>query len=314
MTSNTDTKSTAEAPKAPKLTMKFLDDTKADKSTTATAFAGVHTRIDGVDDNIGLANTKVDGVKRELVGLRYLVGELKRKGQGTTLANARVATLESELGKITQRLDEINGKSSDKLDPAALAAFQQEAQRLNTRLEALFGQASADVAAQRERLDTLESRVDGHDVSIGMLDEGQSSLNERVDGVSRRVTVIERLRDTLPKWPLVIGLIAGVIGGIIWEMIEFNQSYPLADGTTKVVPLEAANSIWAAIAAGVGVFVVVTALALYFAKAKVEQDEPQHVAPPVPTPSHVQTVHSAPAEPDAPTKVLVTEGARPGTR
>jgi predicted nuclease with TOPRIM domain len=295
----TNNQSTTDAPKK-KLTVSFLNETKADKESTAKGFADVHTRI--------------DGVKAELAKLQYLVEQLQRRGQGTTLANARAATLESELGKITKRIDEITSKSSDELDPAALTAFQQEAQRLNGRLEDLFGRVSGDVNDLRERLDTLESRVDGHDTAIGAHDTEIGMLREGQQSLHGRVTIIERLRDTLPKWPLAIGIIAGVIGGIVWDAIPFSQSYPLADGTTKVVPLEAANTIWAALGAGFATFVVATAIALYFAKAKVAQETPQHAAPPVPTPPHAQIVHSAPVEPDAPTKVLETQGARPGTR
>ncbi len=274
------------SPKAPRLTMKALDE-KIDVSRSEF--------------------TKAIAELRKMLDIaRHHISELQRAKQGTTLANARVAAIETEIAGLTARANMLGG---DKPTDSALAgAYAQEFERINTRLGDLFGRTSKEVSDLRGEVDTLKGQVAGHEVAITMLNEGQESLHKRVNVLER----MRGMRDTFPWIRAGIAVVFGLIAGWIWWAIPFTQSYTQADGTVITVPLEAAESDWAVAGAGIAGFGLAFGIMLLFNRTR---RPAEHEVEANPAPTRVQSAKPAPApaksEATTPTKVLSgTEGVK----
>lgn len=286
-----------------KVTVNMLDkEIKSFKSATATNFAGVHKRVDETNGNVEKLDKAFKDVKDELE-------ELRRAKRGTTSSHARIAALETEFQKYVAGQNKIKDDTSD--DPAVQTANQKEFARLDQRLEALFGRVTEEQSSIREELDSLSAKVSGHEVRLDMLDEGQQSLNGRVNHVAHRVTILERLRDSTPWGRIVIAAVLGVVASIIWAAIPFTQTYPKADGTPVTVPLDAAESPWAAFGAGIFAFGLVLGLLMLFSRSR-QLTEQYHEVQPIPVAPHPVTAPYA--EDTAPTKAFPAQGAPSSTR
>lgn|GEM_PF-5355732 len=291
----------------PRITVNMLNErlTAHVEASAATA-AGLHERING-------AKATVEAIQRQLTAAQHHIKELQRSKNGTTLANKRVAQMESELSRLTARLGAID--SASEADPVVAKVDQQKLERINTRLEDLFGRSAGEVSELREQVDTLASQVDGHEVAIGMLNEGQNSLNERVDDVHHRVTVLETLEEKAPWWKLVLGAAIGIVAGILWlNFFNYSQTETLPDGQKVTIYYEPARVVGAWLI-GIAVALFVTWLALSLTKRQARRSE--HIET-TSTPPSVRTVQVASREgndaPTAPTKVYATSGADTGAR
>ncbi len=215
-----------------------------------------------------------DDVKHRLAELRALIAELQRKSRGTTEANARVAGLEAQVEAITNQL-KLNGERFNASnDPLVKEAVSDEIARLNKRIE----EFSTDINMQLEQLRTDVEQHTGllaehgaalgeQGTRLGMVEEGQSSLHERVETISAMGSV------RIPWWQVAIAAAVGVIAFSGWKSHMFSDSFVLANKQVVTVPYAVANSWWTALFIGIAAAALALGLLLVFTggrKAKTE--------------------------------------------
>lgn len=261
--------------------------------------------------------------------------EHSRDKRGVSNAHRKVAELQAELGNIKAAIERLESRqtpvATPPLDPVIQKALTDEMKRLDARLSDLFGQlASADADLQNQ-IDDLRTEVAGHATRLtaaeGRLDDHDADIAEVRGAHSRlthRVFNLESLRDHIPWGRIVIGGIIGVVAFLVWNAIEFRQVVNLPDGSTVTVTYWA-ETVWAAILAGLAAFGLVLGISLLFARRSRAQGQNQHQtqaahhAPPVPDPAPAApapiVVNASQQAPNtAPTRVLPTQGAGIGTR
>lgn len=258
-------------------------------------------------EELGTTNTRVGNLEKTINQLQHKAQEAERRGRGTTRANGEIAAIQRELANMKAKLDRINSETGGgvKHDPVVLAAFQDEAKRIDERASELFTRANKTLQELEGRVSTLEGESARHGMSIMMLEEGQSSLDGRVQW-------FENERDTIPWGRIGISAAIGVIAGI-WSYFFILGSYTLPDG----VVVNQLHVLLFAILTGIGSFGVAVGILHIFRKRNQQNTHrlngATYVAPPVPiNPNPVQS--SATAAETAPTKVMETQGANSGTR
>lgn len=262
--------------------------------------------------NAGAKRTTVNSLKDEFERLAHKVkqheaqiAELKRKARGTTLANARVVQLQAELEAVKARVVGRAETLGSIDDPVVLQGYQQEFERLDKRIEDLYGNLSSELRTLQETVDSHTGRLANHETRIGMVEEGQSSLH-------RRVSVVEEV-SKFPKGKLVAALVAGVVAAIIWWAIPFSGSFQLPDGTDVPLLYTYADGPLGAGLFGVFVFAGLLGLLMLFKSRQTSEstEQRQGIAPP----QQAETRKLQAADNTAPTKVLPTAvGASSSTR
>ena len=112
--------------------------------------------------------------------------------------------------------------------------IDQKITELRTELDELGQFLLDEIVKVQTEVHEIAARVDEHDAHIDMLTEGQSSLNQRVDDVAAQKSGVN------PLGPILIGLLAGIVGWGAWLGHTFTSA-------------PAANNPWAAVLAGVAV-------------------------------------------------------------
>lgn len=305
MSTNEETTPAPRRPMKP-LSLKLIDD-KVNQHDDAN-----QARFGELDERLGNHDELVPLIKRQLTEARENVEKLRQDkhvtGQVISDAIGRITKNESELTRLSERLDKVTG--DDSTDPAIQRANQQEFERLNGRLEELFGRASQDVLDLRADVDSLISRADETDVRVGMLEEGQQSTNQRVDHFDRRVSVLERISNHVPLWPLAVGALIGIVVGILWgTYFNYTQQMQLADGTVVPLTYEAARTVGAWF---VGILVGLAVAGILTIVASRRKEKKQEHVETTTTRTTTVTPHRRDEHGTAPTKVLETQGTASG--
>jgi len=219
-----------------------------------------------------------DDIKDRLAKLRanivQLNLEVRRQSKGNGRINTRVVGLEAQVNALTAQL-KLNGERFNAADdPAVKAAVSDEIARLNKRIE----EFNSDVNTQLEELRTTVEEHTGllaehgvalgeQDTRLGMVEEGQSSLHERVETISAMGSV------RIPWWQVAIAAAVGVIAFSGWKSHMFSDSFVLANKQVVTVPYAVANSWWTALFIGIAAAALALGLLLVFTdgrKAKTE--------------------------------------------
>jgi len=206
-------------------------------------------------------------VKHRLAELRALIAELQRKSRGTTEANARVAGLEAQVKALAAQL-KLNGERFNLADdPAVKEAVSDEIKRLNKRIE----EFNLDVNTQLKELRTTVEEhtgllaehgviLDEHGTRLGMVEEGQTSLHERVELIATTTGFAGT-----PGWQIGLSLIVGFIAAWIWKSQDFIDNFTVQPNNRVVtIPYTAANSLWTSVFVGVAVAAITLGILLIF--------------------------------------------------
>lgn len=266
------------------------------KQATETRFAGVEQQIDEAMRHVN-----------------YWETEGKRRHSGTSAQTSRTVAelkqLKARFEHLTRELADI--KSSD--NPIIAQGNLADLESINNRLEA-FEELPDKVRKLREDVSELQATVIGHGARITNVEEEVVKTNGSLGRLTHRVFNLENIQEKAPWAALLIGIVAGVIAYFMWfNLVPWKSVIELADGTEIPVTYDALHfggSWLVAIATGALIAGLIIA---YFRKrpATYRDDDVAPVqantANPSPAPRRI-------AEDDAPTKVLVTEGAQSGTR
>lgn len=279
----------------------------------------INRRVDelkaSTEASIAQRRLELDEANRHI---RQLTTEGNRRHTGVSAQVSRligdVKRLETLLGQLTEQVAGIKPSANPFIAQGNLDDFES----IKNRLEQFDGFIST-IRTLEVSVKDLQATANAHGERISNVEDGHEQLKEKHQKLTHRVYTVEQLlkqfRDKTPWGRVVIAAVAGLIAGFVWSNTEFTQNWTLADGTVQAVPLDVANSGWAALAAGVAAFGFALGLLLLFVKAKsgdtitpVEADRPYRTERPS------TNVANSNAEGATPTTVLVTEGAASGTR
>lgn len=205
--------------------------------------------------------TEFNAVKHRLAELNAKIEVLQRKSRGATRANAQVAGLQAQVQEIASQLKLAGERYNNASDPAVKADAAGQVYALDSRLTELFEDVSGRVGQLETTVTSHTGTLAEHGTEIKMLQEGQTSLHERVSSI----TTYGPAR--VPRWQIVVAIVVGFIAGLIWNAITFTQTTVL-DDRAIVSPLDAANSMWAAIGAGIVAALIVLVIFSFFANDK----------------------------------------------
>jgi len=278
-----------------------------------------------LDDSIAKTETKLEGLRKEIGAVKYYAEELEKDKRGVEKFHARATKLEAEVKRITERFDAIKGDvSSNDLDPVQVTAYKAEFERLNGRLEDLFGRASSELSELRERFDSLET---DHEALTGVVNDNAgvlSKLGSSHNRLTGRVNDVEvTLKSLVQKFPIgrvVVAVVIGVIAGVLWSNHTFTSTIPLPGGPLEYEDWR--NEPYVAWIFGSFPAALFLAVSLLISKKPSSPDRAsqksgpadefiaqQHTIPQNPNP--VTTPYSGEA---APTQQLAAQGAASGTR
>lgn len=197
-------------------------------------------------------------IERKLEALGFHVAELRRKSQGTTKANTRAAKLEQDLAKLIEVVSGITSRIDNLGENAGIPqieAFTAEIGRLDRKVDGLWVDLNAELEKLRGRVDEHDKRLDNHDTKFASHGERIEAVEVTVNAHTRAIASIRSRgggSGGIHPTAYLIGVITGIIAGIIWSAKDWSQKATVG-GMETIVPNDGANSIWAAIACGIGV-------------------------------------------------------------
>lgn len=245
--------------------------------------------------------------------IQYWEKEGKRRHDGSSAQLSRTVAelrqLEARYEHLSRELADI--KSSD--NPIIAQGNLADLESINNRLEAFEGLPDK-VRSLREDVSELQATVIGHGARLTNVEEEVVKTNGNLSRLTHRVFTLENIQDKAPWAALLIGIVAGVIAYFMWfNLVPWKSVIELKDGTEIPVTYDALHFGGSWLAAIAAAALVTGLIIAYFRKRPASRRDDDvtptqvYTATPLPTPQRI-------AEDDAPTKVLVTEGAQSGTR
>lgn len=200
-----------------------------------------------------------DQTRSSIRSLELMLDKLKQDNRsGHQHFAGRIAASETKIGQLKTRLDAIDKRLDnfgDNLTDVHVQAFQTEFARLGSLIDANW----ADLNGQIQELTT---RVDDHDVTLTFHGEQIAEAHDRIDSHDEQITVLKQSIKA-PKWALVVALIFGVIGYVVWDRISFVDSF-FAGKQNVAISYKFADSHWASLLFGIVVFLITWFVCSFF--------------------------------------------------
>lgn len=245
--------------------------------------------------------------------LRYLRQEAKKGTPGVTkkiaeMSNA-ITTQQALVERMAAEIKDIKSSDNPIIAQRNLGGIQSVMDRLEALedLDAKVQKIREDVTALQADVTSLNVRTSNNENNIERIDASHNRLTHRVFN-------LENIQEKAPWVALLVGAIAGVIAYFMWfNLVPWKSVIELPDGSEIPVTYDALHfggSWLVAIAAGALVAGLIIAYTRKRSASYRDDDVEQtrvYTNHPSPTPRRI-------ADDDAPTKVLVTEGAPSGTR
>lgn len=207
-------------------------------------------------------DARFEGLDRKVDALGHHVAELRRKAEGTTRANRECAKHERQLVRLAEEVAGLRARADTlgpTVGPTQNEAILSELQRLDARMDSLWGDLNAELQKLREEVRSEASRNDVQDKRLDDHDLKFASYGERIEGVevtagahaSAIASLQSESRDRRAH-PLawVFGIIAGILTGWAWAVHDWAE-VTISNGAQTVVENTAANSWPVAVLAGV---------------------------------------------------------------
>jgi hypothetical protein len=213
-------------------------------------------------------DARFEGLDRKVDALGHHVAELRRKAEGTTRANRECAKHERQLVRLAEEVAGLRARADTlgpTVGPTQNEAILSELQRLDARMDSLWGDLNAELQKLREEVRSEASRNDVQDKRLDDHDLKFASHGERIEGVEvtagAHASAIASLQSEVRSsriHPLawVFGIIAGILAGWAWAVHDWTETATV-NGAQTVVENATANSWWVAVLAGLcaGAFV-----------------------------------------------------------
>lgn len=201
------------------------------KMATDEALKDAMSDLESLMNEVEMLTKKVSEHDALLAETRKNVELLMKQpsaSKGARATSARFAKIEAALNEYAQkRTDVADGSVTAEILDKKMADLRTELNDVSQFLLDEIEKIQAEVVE-------VTTRVDDHDAHITMLIGGQSSLSQRVDDVEAQKSGVN------PLGPILIGLLAGIVGWGAWLGHTFTSA-------------PAANNPWAAVLAGAAV-------------------------------------------------------------
>lgn len=266
-------------------------------------------------------NSAKDGVQTATKSIK----EARRTTRGVAKSDQRMTRLESTAARLARELKDLGDRFNAATDPelkeslaSKVVAINAKIIAFNTDVNTQLEQLRTDVGQNTDDIAVEKSRNDDQDVEIDMLSRGHQSLSQRVSSITTGSA-------KTPWWQFVVAGIMGIIAGNWWNNLSIDDSFTLSTGQVVNVPYTAANSVLAAIGAGIAAAALLLYVLSFFGKkVKTDTTTTRHdevtTTPPrtVPAPqvkrTSIRTTVVPPNDGSAdptPTQVLATEPGVP---
>ena len=140
-----------------------------------------------------------NNLSRQLGALRYQVENLRRKAEGTTLANARVAKVERQLDRLTRRVDDLGPSASS----IQIEVLSQDLATLTATVQGHYRDLQGQIAQLGDEVTTVAGRVD----------KLESSRAQQIDFDRSTATVSGNNMEVQQDSAWVEGVLAGLVAG-----------------------------------------------------------------------------------------------------
>ena len=213
-------------------------------------------------------DARFEGLDRKVDALGPPVAELRRKAEGTTRANRECAKHERQLVRLAEEVAGLRARADTlgpTVGPTQNEAILSELQRLDARMDSLWGDLNAELQKLREEVRSEASRNDVQDKRLDDHDLKFASYGERIEGVEvtagAHASAIASLQSESRSHRIhpatwVFSIIAGILGGWLWAAHDWAQTVTV-NGTKTAVENTAANSWWAVTICGLCVGLLV---------------------------------------------------------